>query len=152
MSHFWKLWSTNFGFNQILNMDHIIWQKWKCQLEKYTSRFIKVHVFYYQRAVGNGYIDVGDGCWRRNVLATTSRWRFWLLSEIPTFRCNQHLCSHCQIIWKLRWKLHAISLKVLIAFELRSRIFHFFLLNFSMTWNIFGHWISNFWPLSELVF
>ena len=36
-------------------------------------RFIKVHVSYYQRAVGNGYIDVGDGCWRRNVLATTSR-------------------------------------------------------------------------------
>ena len=27
----------------------------------------------------NSYIDVGDGCWRRNVLVTTLRcwWRFW---------------------------------------------------------------------------
>ena len=106
-------------------MDHIIWQKWKCQLEKY--RFIKVHVFYYQRVVDNGYIDVGDGCWRRNVLATTSRWRFWLFSEIPTFRCKQHLCRHCQIIGKLGLKLHAITLKVLIyCFRTSFQNFSFF--------------------------
>ena len=52
----------------------------------------------------NGYIDVGDECWRRNMLVTTIRcwWRFWPfwspMSTIflhycraPTFNwCHQH--------------------------------------------------------------
>ena len=37
------------------------------------------------------YIDVSDGCWRRNVLVTTKRfwwrfWQFWSLSQT----CHQH--------------------------------------------------------------
>ena len=63
--------------------------------------------------ISKGYIDVGDGCWRRNMLATTLRcwWRFWpilsttssifyssisvghqKMSPISKF-CNQHLES-----------------------------------------------------------
>ena len=36
-----------------------------------------------------GYIDVGDGCWRRNVLVTTLKcwWRFWPFSS-PTPSLN----------------------------------------------------------------
>ena len=32
----------------------------------------------------SGYIDIGDGCWRRNVLMTTLRcwWRFWPFSSL----------------------------------------------------------------------
>ena len=64
------------------------------------------------QAEASGYTDVGDGCWRRNVLATTLRcwWRFWPSSfnfsvrhgypkdvkhiEIPSptpENCHQHL-------------------------------------------------------------
>ena len=34
-----------------------------------------------------GYIDVGDGCWRRNVFATTLRcwWRFWPILSPTSF-------------------------------------------------------------------
>ena len=38
------------------------------------------------RKVYSDYIDVGDGCWRRNVLLTT----------FPTSTCHQHLCSRIQ--------------------------------------------------------
>jgi len=42
----------------------------------------------------SGYIDVGDGCWRRNVLATTLRcwWRFKSLSSRLYF-----LSSHISV-------------------------------------------------------
>ena len=38
-----------------------------------------------------GYIDVGDGCWRRNVLVTISRcwWRFWPFRS-PTISVSWH--------------------------------------------------------------
>ena len=43
------------------------------------------------RPSSEGYIDVGDGCWRRNVLGTTLRcwWRFSQISS-PTSSISQH--------------------------------------------------------------
>ena len=37
--------------------------------------------------ISKGYIDVGDGCWRRNMLATTLRcwWRFWPILSPTSF-------------------------------------------------------------------
>ena len=39
-----------------------------------------------------GYTDVGDGCWRRNLLVTTLRywWRFWPVSSPISKFCYQH--------------------------------------------------------------
>ena len=54
----------------------------------------------------NGYIDVGDGCWRQNLLATTLRswWRFCPCSSPTSMSpsrsaCHRHLCS--QKFWPL---------------------------------------------------
>ena len=66
----------------------------------------------------SGYIDIGDGCWSRNVLATTLRywWRFWPFSSTRTSN-NQRpkipsifnfLNQHSKIVTNI-WKLSPTS-------------------------------------------
>jgi len=64
-----------------------------------------VHTVWNLPSNKHGYIDVGDGCWRRNVLVTITRWwwRFWpsefshqhpqIVSNI-TVTISMNLCLH----------------------------------------------------------
>ena len=97
------------------------WWKWKkfISTQFWTARRFSVALF--KRFSKNGFSDVGDGCWRRNVLATTLRcgWRFWpflsptssifqhkrraptcnqrysvtYIQKLSPSTCHQHLCS-----------------------------------------------------------
>ena len=47
----------------------------------------------------NGYIDVGDGCWRPNVLVTIMRcwwrfWPFWFWNSVTNIHKSSPILSH----------------------------------------------------------
>ena len=82
---------------------YFFFDKWSCD-KKFKQKWFNTNAIKrrYPPSLGHfhifdfdGYIDVGDGCWRQNVLVTTIRcWRrfrpFWL----PTFKRCHHFVTN----------------------------------------------------------
>ena len=96
----------------------------------------------------DGYIDVGDGCWRRNVLTTTLRcwWRFWrFLSPTSSFFEHKRRARLSK-----RWHQHPLVTNIYVALidtwinRMNSGSLHFQLMIFM---NFFSsHQTKSSWP------
>ena len=50
--------------------------------------------------VENGYIDVGDGCWRRNLLVTTLRSLHWKVTNIMILSPHEQSLEHFSVYFE----------------------------------------------------
>ena len=76
-----------------------------------------------------GYIDVGGGCWRRNVLVTALRcwWRFWSFRSPTSTKRHQLLVTNIQTV-----KVVRESLAINVPFIISTTFFCWI----TITWNI----------------
>ena len=88
-----------------------------------------------------GYIDIGYGCWRRNVLVTIMRcwWKFWPFWS-PTFTIFLH---KCRVSTSQRCHQHRNSATNIAKWSTTLSYQHYHIINITVT--LFTHW--NKWKL-----